>query len=68
MGQCPNPPRVLKKNLIPIPNSFIKFKPRPIRGEAGRVPEKTCPVAIPNINQTSYLDYLLNVYDKIKIY
>ena len=37
----------LKKNLIPVPNSFIKFKPPPIRGGTGRVPEKTRPIAIP---------------------
>ena len=44
---APNLPRVLKKNLIPVKNPFIKFQPRPIRGGAGRVPEKTRPVAIP---------------------
>ena len=47
MRQYLNPPRVKKKNLIPIKNPFIKFQPRPIRGGAGRVPEKTRPVAIP---------------------
>ena len=48
MGQYPNPPRVLKKNHIPFPNPFKKFEPCPIRGGAGRVPEKTLPIAIPS--------------------
>ena len=46
MGQYPNLPRTclgFKKNIIPVPNLFIKFKPRPIRGGAGRVPEKNPP-------------------------
>ena len=54
MGQYLNPPRVKKKNLIPVKNPFIKFQPRPIRGGAGRVPEKTRPVAIPNVNHKAF--------------
>ena len=40
-------PGFKKKNLIQVPNLFIKFKPRPIKGGAGRVPKKTRLVAIP---------------------
>ena len=36
----------LKKNLIPVPNPFIKFKSHPIRDGAGRVSKKTRPVTI----------------------
>ena len=43
----PNPSRVLKNFSKPVPNPVIKIDPRPIRGGAGRVPEKTRPIAIP---------------------
>ena len=47
-GAIPEPtPGLKRKNLIPVPNPFIKFKPRPIKGGVGRVSEKTHPVAIP---------------------
>ena len=49
-GVIPEPALGFKKNLIPVPNPFIKFKPCPIRGGAGRVPEKTRLVAIPSKN------------------
>ena len=45
MGQCPNPPRVLKKISYPSQTRLINFNPIPLG--AGRVPEKTRPVAIP---------------------
>ena len=45
---APNPSRVLKKFSKPVPNPVIKIDPRPIRGGAGRVPEKTHPIAIPS--------------------
>ena len=48
-GQYPNPPRVLKKNLKPVPYPFRKIISHPIRGGAGRVPEMTRPIAIPSI-------------------
>ena len=51
----PEPAPGFKKNHIPVPNPFIKFKPRPIRGGAGRVPEKTRPVAIPRLNTIKIL-------------
>ena len=35
------------KNLKPIPNPFIKIEPCPNRDGTGRVPEKTCLIAIP---------------------
>ena len=44
---APNPSRVLKKISKPVPNPFIKIDPRPIKSGAGRVPEKTRPIAIP---------------------
>ena len=44
---APNPSRVLKKISKPVSNPFIKIDPRPIRSGAGRVPEKTRPIAIP---------------------
>ena len=47
VGQYLNPSQVLKKILQLIPNSFIKIEPRPIRGRAGRLLEKTCPITIP---------------------
>ena len=40
-------PRFLKKNLKPVPNPFIKIEPCPNRDGTGRVPEKTCLIAIP---------------------
>ena len=54
--QYPNPSRVLKIFSKPVPNPVIKIDPRPIRGRAGRVPEKTCPIAIPmcTLVQQSY--------------
>ena len=39
-------PRFKKKNLISVPKPFIKFKLRPIKGEAGRIPKKTLPIVI----------------------
>ena len=43
-----NLPRVLKKILKPVLNSFIKIEPRFIKGGTRWVPEKTFPIAIPN--------------------
>ena len=34
----PNPSWILKKNLKPVPNQFIKIELRPIRDGAGWVP------------------------------
>ena len=51
MRQYLNLPWVLKKkNLILVSNLFIKIKPRPISGKAGRVLEKTHPIVIPTSN------------------
>ena len=52
---APNPSRVLKKFSKPVPNPVIKIDPRPIRGGAGRVLEKTRPIAIPNCHPYSKL-------------
>ena len=75
MGQYPNLPRTclgLKKNLIPVPNLFIKFKPRPIRGGAGRVPEKnpphllkTIPISVPLSFNVIPMDNMINPSDKL---
>ena len=52
---APNQSWVLKKFSKPVPNPVIKIDPRPIRGGAGRVPEKTRPIAIPNSKELSLI-------------
>ena len=44
-GVIPEPGPSLKKNLIPVPNPFIKFKPHLIRGG---YPKK--PASLPSLN------------------
>ena len=61
MGQYRTRLGFKKKNLIPVKNPFIKFQPRPIRGGAERVPEKTRPVAIPSLNSC-----LVNQFKNLK--
>lgn len=55
--QYSNPHRVSKKLLNTSQTCLVKTETRPIRDEAGRIPEKIRPIVIPN-----YIDIINSIY------
>ena len=55
--QYSNPHRVSKKLLNTSQTCLVKTETRPIRNEAGRIPEKIRPIVIPN-----YIDIINSIY------